>query len=115
MAEENVDGVVVATMVENWTYRRLIIGLAKEFRLPATYPDRIFVELGGMMSFGPDSASAGRDCARVVAEIFKGAKPANIPISQPTKYELSLNLKTAGALGIEMPPSLLVQADKVIE
>ena len=115
MAEEKVDGVVVATMVENWTYRRLIIGLAKEFRLPATYPDRIFVELGGMMSFGPDSASAGRDCARVVAEIFKGAKPANIPISQPTKYELSLNLKTARALGIEMPPSLLVQADKVIE
>ena len=56
MAEESVDGIVVATMVENWTYRRLIITLAKEFRLPAIYPDRIFVELGGMISFGPDSA-----------------------------------------------------------
>jgi len=86
MAEESVDGVVAATMVENWTYRRLIIALAKEFRLPAIYPDRIFVELGGMISFGPDSANAGRDCARVVAEIFNGANPANIPISQPTTY-----------------------------
>ena len=102
-------------MVENWTYRRLIIALAKEFRLPAIYPDRIFVELGGMMSFGPDTANAGRDCARMVAEIFKGANPAGIPISQPTKYELSLNLKTGKALGIEISPSLLVQADTVIE
>jgi putative ABC transport system substrate-binding protein len=70
----------------------LIITLAKEFRLPAIYPDRIFVELGGMISFGPDSADAGRDCAREVAEIFNGANPANIPISQPTKYELCFNL-----------------------
>ena len=115
MAEESVDGVVVGTMVENWTYRRLIIALAKEFRLPAIYPDRIFVELGGMMSFGPDTANAGRDCARMVAEIFKGANPAGIPISQPTKYELSLNLKTGKALGIEISPLLLVQADTVIE
>ena len=84
MAEESVDGVVVGTMVENWTYRRLIIALAKEFRLPAIYPDRIFVELGGMMSFGPDTANAGRDCARMVPEIFKGANPAGIPISQPS-------------------------------
>ena len=102
-------------MVENWTYRRLIIALAKEFRLPAIYPERIFVELGGMMSFGPDTANAGRDCARMVAEIFKGANPAGIPISQPTKYELSLNLKTGKALGIEISPLLLVQADTVIE
>jgi len=72
-------------MVENWTYRRLIIALAKEFRLPAIYPDRIFVELGGMMSFGPDTANAGRDCARMVAEIFKGANPAGIQsLSQPS-------------------------------
>jgi putative ABC transport system substrate-binding protein len=73
------------------------------------------IELGGMMSFGPDSANAGQDCARVVAEIFNGANPANIPISQPTKYELCFNLNTAKAPGIEIPPSLLVQADKVIE
>ena len=93
----------------------MIITLAKESRLPAIYPDRIFVELGGMMSYGPYTANAGQDCARVIAEIFNGANPANIPISQPTKYELCFNLNTAKALGIEIPPSLLVQADKVIE
>ena len=93
----------------------MIIALAKEFRLLAIYPDSIFVELGGMMSFGPDTANAGRDCARVVSEIFNGANPANVPISQPTKYELCFNLNTAKALGIEISPSLLVQADKVIE
>jgi putative tryptophan/tyrosine transport system substrate-binding protein len=115
MAREGVDGIIVTEQNENWTYRRSIIALAKEFHLPAIYPDRIFVELGGLISFGADWVDSGRDCARVVAEIFNGANPANIPISQPTKYELSLNLKTAKALGIEIPPSLLVQADKVIE
>jgi ABC-type uncharacterized transport system substrate-binding protein len=90
----------------------LIIALAEEFRLPAVYPDRSFVELGGLMSFGPDWMELGRECARVTSEIFNGANPANVPISQPTKYELSLNLKSAKALGIEIPPSLLVQADK---
>jgi putative ABC transport system substrate-binding protein len=75
----------------------------------------MFVELGGLMSYGPDWTDLGRDCARVASQIFDGANPANIPISQPTKYELSLNLQTAKALGIDMPPSVLVQADKVIE
>jgi putative tryptophan/tyrosine transport system substrate-binding protein len=114
-ASNRVDGIVVSEQNENWTYRRLIIALAKEFQLLAIYPDRMFVELGGLMSFGVDWMGSGRDCARVAAEIFNGANPANIPISQPTKYELSLNLKTAKALGIEIPPSLLVQADEVIE
>ena len=115
MAREGVDGIIVIEQNENWTYRRSIIALAKEFHLPAIYPDRIFVELGGLMSFGVDWVDSGRDCARVVAEIFNGANPGNIPISQPTKYELCFNLNTAKALGIEIPPSLLVQADKVIE
>jgi putative ABC transport system substrate-binding protein len=115
MSGEGVDGVVVDIMNENWTYRRLIIALAEEFRLPAIYPALIFVELGGLMSFGPDIWGAWRDCARVVSEILNGANPANIPISQPTKYEIGLNLKTAKALGIKMPSSLLVQADEVIE
>jgi putative ABC transport system substrate-binding protein len=75
----------------------------------------MFVELGGLMSFGMDGVDFGRDCARVVAEIFNGANPANIPISQPTKYELNLNQKTAKALGINLPQSLLVPAEKVIE
>ena len=115
MVEERVDGVAVTATNENWTYRRLIIALAAEFRLPAIYPDRSFVELGGLMSFGPDWMELGRDCARVASEVFNGANPANIQISQPTKYELSLNLKAAKLLGIELPPSLLVQASNVIE
>ena len=115
MAREGVGGVVVPEHNENWTFRRLIIALAKEFQLPAIYPERMFVELGGLMSFGVDWVDFGRNCARVVAEIFNGANPANIPISQPTKYELTLNQKTAKALGINIPPSLLVQAEKVIE
>jgi putative tryptophan/tyrosine transport system substrate-binding protein len=69
----------------------------------------------GLMSFGVVPDDLFRDCARIVAEILNGANPANIPISQPTKYELGLNPKTAKELGIAMPPSLLVQADKVIE
>ena len=115
MRREGVDGIVVSAQNENWTQRRPIIALAEEFQLPALYPAPIFVELGGFMSFGADWIDLGRECARMVAEIFKGANPASIPISQPTKYELGLNLKTAKALGIEIPPSLLVQADKVIE
>jgi putative ABC transport system substrate-binding protein len=114
-ATNGVDVIVVAETNENWTYRRLIVELATEFKLPAIYSDHMFVELGGLMSFGVIAVDLGRDCARVVSEIFNGANPANIPISQPTKYELTLNLKTAKTLGIKMPPSVLVLADKVIE
>ncbi len=114
-ARQGVDGIVVSEQNENWTYRRLIIALAKDFRLPAIYPDRMFLELGGLMSFGADWVALGRDCALVVAEILNGANPASIPILQTTKYRLSLNLKTAKALGIDIPPSVLVQAGKVIE
>jgi ABC transporter substrate binding protein len=71
--------------------------------------------LAALMSFGPDSANAGRDCAQVLAEILHGVNPADVPISQPTKCELCFNLSTAKSLGIEISPSLLVQADKVIE
>jgi putative tryptophan/tyrosine transport system substrate-binding protein len=115
MAREGVDRVFVSEQNENWTHRRSIIALAHEFRLPAIYPDQIFVELGGLMSFGPAWTDFGKDCARIVSEILSGANPAHIPISRSTKYELSLNLKTAKELGIEIPPSLLAQADKVIE
>lgn len=89
--------------------------MAKEFKLPAIYPASMFVEVGGLMSFGVVPDDLFRDCARIIAEIFNGANPANIPISQPTKYELGINLKTAKELGIEIPPSLLVQAHKIVE
>jgi putative ABC transport system substrate-binding protein len=115
MAREGVNGIVVGEQNENWTYRRSIIALVEKFQLPTIYPATIFVELGGLMSFGVNCEDFGGECARVVAEIFKGASPANIPISQPTKYELALNQRTAKALGIEIPPSLLVQAGRVIE
>jgi putative ABC transport system substrate-binding protein len=115
MARGGVNGIVVGEQNENWAYRRSIIALAEKFQLPAIYPATIFVELGGLISFGVNWEDFGGECARVVAEIFKGANPANIPISQPTKYELTLNQKTAKALGINIPPSLLVQAGKVIE
>ena len=82
---------------------------------PAIYPDGIFVELGGLMSFGPDWTDSGRDCGRVAADIFNVASPSEIPISLPTKYDLNLNRKTAKALGTGLPPSLVLQADKVIE
>jgi putative ABC transport system substrate-binding protein len=67
------------------------------------------------MSFGADFVDHGRECARIVVEIFNGANPANIPITQPTRYELSINLKTAKTLGIELPPLLVARADNVIE
>jgi putative ABC transport system substrate-binding protein len=89
--------------------------LAEKFQLPTIYPATIFVELGGLISFGVNWVDFGGECARVVAEIFNGANPANIPISQPTKYELALNQRTAKALGIEKPPSLIIQADEVVE
>jgi putative tryptophan/tyrosine transport system substrate-binding protein len=100
---------------ENWKYGRSIIALAKEFRLPAIYPGLAFAERGGLMSFGFVGVDLFRDGTRIVAEIFNGANPTNLPLSQPTKYELGLNLKTAKELGIEMPASLLVQANEVIE
>jgi putative ABC transport system substrate-binding protein len=115
MAREGVDLVIVTEQNENWTYRRSIIALAKEFGLPAIYPDRMFVELGGLMSFGPAWIDLGKECGRIVSEIFKGANPANTPISEPTKYELSLNLGTAKHLEIDMPPSLIAQAAEVIK
>ena len=115
MAREGVDRVLVTEQNENWAYRRSIIALANEFRLPAIYPDRMFVELGGLISLGPAWIDFGKECGRIVSEIFKGASPANIPISQPTKYEISLNLTTAKDLGINIPPSLLARADVVIE
>jgi putative tryptophan/tyrosine transport system substrate-binding protein len=115
MANESVDGIVVSEQSENWTYRRLIIALTKEFRLPAIYPDRMFVELGGLMSFGVNWVGLGRDCARALTEIFNGANPASVPISEPRTHELTVNLATAKAFAIGMPPSLLLRADKMIK
>jgi putative ABC transport system substrate-binding protein len=95
--------------------RRRLVDLAAKNRLPAVYPGREFVDAGGLMAYGPDLADLFRRAPTYVDRILKGVKPADLPIEQPTKYQLVINLKTAKALGLTIPLSLLQRADQVIE
>lgn len=115
MAQEGADALVVSDAIENMTNRRLIVELAEKERLPAMHPWRELVELGGLMAYAIDLQDLGRRAADEIDLIFKGTKPGEIPYYQPTKLELSINLKTAKALDITIPPSLLARADEVIE
>jgi ABC-type uncharacterized transport system substrate-binding protein len=94
---------------------KLIADLAIKNRLPAIYPRGEFVDNGGLMSYGPDPDETSRRVAAMVDKILKGTKPADIPVEQPTKIELVINLKTAKTLGLTIPPNVLARADRVIK
>jgi len=96
-------------------HRKRIVDLALRHRLPAVYAVRPFVDAGGLMSYGPDRADQNRRAAVYVDKILKGAKPVDLPVQQPTRFELVVNLKTAKALGLTLPPAIMVRADQVIQ
>jgi len=96
-------------------YQPRIVDFAAKSRLPAMYPDSEFVEVGGLMSYGPNFADLFRRAAMYVDKILKGAKPADLPVEQPTKFELVINLKTAKQIGLTIPPNVLARANKVIK
>ena len=115
MAREHADALVVLGGPLVMNQRSRIADLAASHKLPAIYYERALVMAGGLMSYGADLKDISRRAATYVDKILKGAKPADLPIEQPTKFEMVVNLKAAQALGLTMPPSILGLADEVIE
>jgi putative tryptophan/tyrosine transport system substrate-binding protein len=114
-AREPNGGLIVLSTSLALAHREQIIASAARYRLPAVYPFRIYVNNGGLVSYGPDQIDPYRRAAGYVDRILKGEKPADLPVQAPTKYELVINLKTAKALGLDLPATLLARADEVIE
>jgi putative tryptophan/tyrosine transport system substrate-binding protein len=108
-------GLILTASPLSALHRNLIITLAARYKLPAVYEERSFVAAGGLVSYGPNFIDQYRSAAGYVDRILKGEKPADLPVETPTKYELIINLKTAKALGLTVPQSILARADEMIE
>jgi putative ABC transport system substrate-binding protein len=115
MDRDRAEGFVLADGAEHFTNRVLIVQLAARHRLPAIYPAREFVEVGGLLAYGVDNADVWRRIADMTDQVLRGAKPGDIPFYQQTKFELVLNRTTARSLGLDFRASLLAVADEVIE
>jgi len=115
MKKNHDQGVVVTSPAFMFVHRKAVIDLAATHRIPAIYELQVFVEPGGLMSYGVNTSEMQRRAAVYVDKILKGAKPADLPVEQPTKFDLAINLKTAKALGLTIPPSLLQRADEIIQ
>jgi putative ABC transport system substrate-binding protein len=115
IARRRADGLYVWLHAMTFTHRGRIVDFAARNRLPAVYESREFSDAGGLMAYGVDNHDLYRRAAVYVDKILKGAKPGDLPVEQPTKFELVINLKTAKALGLTIPPSLLGRADEVIQ
>ena len=115
MAAETGGGLIFLPDPHTSNLVKLIVGLCEHHKLPAVYGLKLMVAEGGLLSYGIDLVEIFRDAARYVDRILKGEKPADLPVQQPTKYELVINLKAAKAIGLAVAPTLLVRADIVIE
>ena len=115
IADAQPGALVVLTSVLMNAHMERIVELALRFKLPSIYADPAFANAGGLMSYGPDFTRFMKGLATYIGRIFRGANPADLPVEQPTKFEFSINLKTADALGLTIPPALLANVDKVIE
>jgi putative tryptophan/tyrosine transport system substrate-binding protein len=115
MVQDHVDALLVAADPINFSYNQLIVDLATNSRIPAIYAYSESVELGGLMAYSINISDGYRRIANIIDQILRGAKPADLPVEQPTKFEFVINMKTAKALGLMVPPSLLARADEVIE
>ena len=113
--KDGAGGIIAALGAFTYAHRAKLVQLALKHRLPGIYWARDYVEEGGLMSYGASFDDVGRRAAYFVDRILKGAKPADLPVEQPTKFELVINMKTAKALGLTIPQTLLLRADQVIE